>query len=84
MDYGLAALKLFCSQLKQAREVPSQHSFTLGGILFQRAWLQGVLISSNDGNGPLLLDDGTSVIELSLSGEFRQRHFKAGKFRSKL
>jgi hypothetical protein len=40
MDYSLAALKLFCSQLKQAREVPSQHSYTLGGILFQRAWLQ--------------------------------------------
>jgi len=40
MDYSLAALKLFCSQLKLAREVASQHSFTLGGILFQRAWLQ--------------------------------------------
>ncbi|KEH29927.1 putative recQ-mediated genome instability protein [Medicago truncatula] len=80
MDYSLAALKLFCSQLKLAREVPSQHSFTLGGILFQRAWLQGVLVSSNDGSGPLLLDDGTGIIELSLSGEFRQRQFKAGMY----
>jgi hypothetical protein len=44
--------------------------------------VQGVLISSNDGNGPLLLDDGTAVIQLSLSGEFRQRQFKAGKFTS--
>jgi hypothetical protein len=36
-------------------------------------------VSSNDGSGPLLLDDGTGIIELSLSGEFRQRQFKAGK-----
>lgn len=40
MDYSLAALKLLCSQLKHAREVASQNGFTLGGILFQRPWLQ--------------------------------------------
>lgn len=40
MDYGLAALKLLCVQLKDARETPSQNALTLGGILFQRAWLQ--------------------------------------------
>jgi len=40
MDYSLAALKLLCSQLKEAGEVASQNSFTLGGLLFQRAWLQ--------------------------------------------
>ncbi|CAL5212211.1 unnamed protein product [Lathyrus oleraceus] len=82
MDYSLAALKLLCSQLKEAREVSSgslQNSFTLGPILFQRAWLQGVLVSS-DGGGPFLLDDGTGVIELSLSGEFRQRQLKVGMY----
>ncbi|CAK8576286.1 unnamed protein product [Lathyrus sativus] len=82
MDYSLAALKLLCSQLKDAREVSSgtlQNSFTLGPILFQRAWLQGILVSS-DGGGPFFLDDGTGVIELSLSGEFRQRQLKAGMY----
>ncbi|XP_061355348.1 uncharacterized protein LOC133299867 [Gastrolobium bilobum] len=81
MDYSVAALKLLCSQLKQAREVASQNAFTLGGILFQRAWLQGVLVSSSDGDGgPLFLDDGTGVIELSLSGEFRHRHWRVGMY----
>ncbi|KAK7312621.1 hypothetical protein VNO77_36609 [Canavalia gladiata] len=81
MDYSVAALKLLCSQLKQAREVASQNSFTFGGILFQRAWLQGVLVSTSDGDGdPLLLDDGTGVIELSLTGEFRHRHWKVGMY----
>lgn len=44
MDYNLAALKLLCSQLKESHEVQpnseSHPSFTLGSILFQRAWLQ--------------------------------------------
>lgn len=47
MDYSLAALKLLCSQLKDAKETVTQKSnaaFTLEGILFQRAWLQ-VLIT---------------------------------------
>lgn len=51
MDYSLAALKLLCCQLKHAREVPSQNSFTLGGILFQRAWLQ-VSISLHHHHSP--------------------------------
>ncbi|KAI4334300.1 hypothetical protein L6164_019010 [Bauhinia variegata] len=81
MDYSLAALKIFSAQLKDAREVPSQNSFTLGGILFQRAWLQGVLVSTSDvDSGRLLLDDGTGVIELSLSGEFRQRPWRVGMY----
>jgi len=103
MDYSLAALKLLCSQLKQAAEVPSRNSFTLGGLLFQRAWLQvstslhsyflnaavfifshfcliaqGVLVSASD-TGSLLLDDGTGLIELFLTGEFRQRSWQLGK-----
>lgn len=40
MDYSLAALKVLSAQLKDAREAPSQNALTLGGILFQRAWLQ--------------------------------------------
>lgn len=41
MDYTLAALKLFCCQLKDARPTTSSPSaMTLYGILFQRAWLQ--------------------------------------------
>ena len=33
---------------------------------------------SNDGDGRLLLDDGTGVIELCLSGDFRLRHWDLG------
>ncbi|KAF9688493.1 hypothetical protein SADUNF_Sadunf02G0202700 [Salix dunnii] len=40
MDYSLAALKVPCVQLKDA-------TLTLGIILFQRAWLQGILVSSS-------------------------------------
>ncbi|XP_027911212.1 recQ-mediated genome instability protein 2 [Vigna unguiculata] len=79
MDYSLAALKLLCSQLKQVGEVASQNSFTLGGLLFQRVWLQGVLVSVSD-TGSLLLDDGTGLIELSLTGEFRQRSWQLGMY----
>ncbi|KAF1896805.1 hypothetical protein Lal_00034506 [Lupinus albus] len=107
MDYSLAALKLVSSQLKDVREVASQNSFTLGGILFQRVWLQvslflflflhfyspkrhrfhlfimsqGVLVSSSDGDDvPLLLDDGTGLMQLYLSGDFRHRHWKLGMY----
>ncbi|KAL5975057.1 hypothetical protein ACLOJK_031733 [Asimina triloba] len=41
MDYNLAALKLFCGQLKDAQPTSSSpSSLSLGSILFQRAWLQ--------------------------------------------
>ncbi|PIN20267.1 hypothetical protein CDL12_07050 [Handroanthus impetiginosus] len=85
MDYSLAALKLLCVQLKSARQTTSQNAFTLGGILFQRAWLQGVLVSvpsSSDGgwSDRFLLDDGTGVIELILSGDFRSRSWEAGLY----
>ncbi|MED6155464.1 hypothetical protein PIB30_005668 [Stylosanthes scabra] len=78
MDYSVAALKVVCSQLKHAREVPnhSQSSYTLGGILFQRLWLQGVLVSAT----PLVLDDGTGLIELSLGREFRLRPWQPGMY----
>ncbi|KAG7947662.1 hypothetical protein I3843_14G105800 [Carya illinoinensis] len=88
MDYRLAALKLLCAQLKDAKEVASQNAMSLGNILFQRAWLQtqksttsvsqGVLVSASDENdhvgAPLLLDDGTGVVQLALSSaDFRLR-----------
>ncbi|KAB1227343.1 hypothetical protein CJ030_MR1G022085 [Morella rubra] len=93
MDYSLAALKLLCFQLKDAKETPSQNASTLGGILFQRAWLQtgaklvsqGVLVSaseeSDDVGAPLLLDDGTGIVQLSLSSrDFRTRPWKIGMY----
>ncbi|OMO65547.1 Nucleic acid-binding protein [Corchorus olitorius] len=79
MDYSLAALKLLCGQLKDARQTPSQNSFTIGGILFQRVWLQGILVT-NDDDDRLLLDDGTGLVELSLTGDFRQRQWKKGMY----
>ncbi|XP_050213569.1 uncharacterized protein LOC126664974 [Mercurialis annua] len=79
MDYSLAALKLLCAQLKDAREAPSQNALTLGAILFQRAWLQGIVVF-NDDEGRLLLDDGTGVIQLSLSGDFLSRRWELGMY----
>ncbi|XP_057752545.1 uncharacterized protein LOC130970470 isoform X2 [Arachis stenosperma] len=78
MDYSVAALKVVCSQLQHAREVQnhSQSSYTLGGILFQRVWLQGVLVSDT----PLVLDDGTGVIELSVGRDFLHRHWQPGMY----
>ncbi|XP_021899065.1 recQ-mediated genome instability protein 2 isoform X2 [Carica papaya] len=81
MDYSLAALKVLSAQLKDAREAPSQNALTLGGILFQRAWLQGVLLSAAGGDDSrLLLDDGTGIVELGLAGEFRLRPWNSGMY----
>uniref|UniRef100_A0A7N0VEM0 RecQ-mediated genome instability protein 2 n=1 Tax=Kalanchoe fedtschenkoi TaxID=63787 RepID=A0A7N0VEM0_KALFE len=80
MDYSLAAPKLLCAQLKEARQTSSQNVMSLGGILFQRAWLQGVLVSASGEDGRLILDDGTGVIALNISGEFRQRQWRAGMY----
>ncbi|KAF5471018.1 hypothetical protein F2P56_011497 [Juglans regia] len=85
MDYRLAALKLLCAQLKDAKEMASQNAMSLGNILFQRAWLQGVLVSASDENdhvgAPLLLDDGTGVVQLALSSaDFRLRPWKTGMY----
>ena len=41
---------------------------------------QGVLVSTSDEGAPLLLDDGTGVIHLSLSGDFRLRPWKTGMY----
>ncbi|RWW21723.1 hypothetical protein GW17_00014109 [Ensete ventricosum] len=70
MDYSLAALKLFCGELKDVRPASaSSVAATLFGILFQRAWLQG----------RFLLDDGSDVIELLLSAESQPRQWKIGR-----
>ncbi|XP_010689971.2 uncharacterized protein LOC104903603 [Beta vulgaris subsp. vulgaris] len=86
MDYTLAALKLMCAQLKQAKQTPSQSSFSFGGILFQRAWVQGLLVSvsdsdENDNCSRFLLDDGTGIVELLLSQDFlNQNHWITGMY----
>ncbi|XP_022152886.1 uncharacterized protein LOC111020510 isoform X2 [Momordica charantia] len=80
MDYSLAALKVLCAQLTGARPTPSQHAATLGGILFQRAWLQGILVSVDKHNARLVLDDGTGTVELSLSRDFRLRPWNLGMY----
>ena len=78
MNYSLAALKVLSWQLKEAREMPSQKAMSLGGILFQRAWLQGVLVSVSSDGGCFLLDDGTGILQLSLSADFRLRPWTTG------
>ncbi|CAI9105509.1 OLC1v1004440C1 [Oldenlandia corymbosa var. corymbosa] len=85
MDYSLAALKLLCMQLKSARHIPSSSpsNFILGDILFQRAWVQGIVVSiptPSSENGRFLLDDGTGIIEILLTGEFLNRHWETGMY----
>ncbi|KAH7838135.1 hypothetical protein Vadar_022485 [Vaccinium darrowii] len=79
MDYSLAAPKLLCVQLKNARQTPSQSSMSLGGILFQRAWLQGILVSPAS-DGGFILDDGTGLVELYLSSDSFNRQWKIGMY----
>ncbi|KAL5709673.1 hypothetical protein ACHQM5_020333 [Ranunculus cassubicifolius] len=80
MNYELAALKLLSSQLTKASPDPSASSFSLSGILFQRAWLQGILVSGSSQDGNFLLDDGTGVIQLSLSSDFLHRNWNIGMY----
>nr|KYP68623.1 hypothetical protein KK1_022256 [Cajanus cajan] len=40
----------------------------------------GLLVSASADGAPLLLDDGTGLIELSLTGEFRHHHWKPGMY----
>ncbi|VVA90491.1 unnamed protein product [Arabis nemorensis] len=82
MDYSLAAVKMLSSQLRDAKSTPSQNSTSLGGVLFQRAWLQGVLVSNPviSGDNRMVLDDGTGLVELSLSSDFAIRQWKSGMY----
>ncbi|RWW78727.1 hypothetical protein BHE74_00013042 [Ensete ventricosum] len=82
MDYSLAALKLFCGELKDVRPASaSSVAATLFGILFQRAWLQVRTKASplSFFPGRFLLDDGSDVIELLLSAESQPRQWKIGR-----
>ncbi|TKY67129.1 recQ-mediated instability protein 2 [Spatholobus suberectus] len=63
------------------------HSHSLNAAVFTlsrfRVISQGVLVSASDDDAdgrPLLLDDGTGLIELSLTGEFRHRAWKLGMY----
>ncbi|KAF8116197.1 hypothetical protein N665_0020s0052 [Sinapis alba] len=76
MDYSLAAVKMLISQLRDAKPTPSQNATALGGVLFQRAWLQGVLVSGDR----MVLDDGTGLVELGLSTDFALRQWKSGMY----
>uniref|UniRef100_A0ACD6A7T5 Uncharacterized protein n=1 Tax=Avena sativa TaxID=4498 RepID=A0ACD6A7T5_AVESA len=75
MDYTLAALKLFGSQLSGSTTAPSSEGSSpaqmLFGIRFQRAWIQGVIVRAeySTGDGTLFLDDGSCVTELMLQSE---------------
>ncbi|CAK9150493.1 unnamed protein product [Ilex paraguariensis] len=44
--------------------------------------MQGIVVSapSSNGDGRFLLDDGTGIIELSLSREFGNREWKTGMY----
>lgn len=77
MDYTLAALKVVCTQLKDARQAASRKALTLGGILFQRVWSQGILVSKHS-HDTLILDDGTGLFRLNLTGEFLHRPWDLG------
>ncbi|KAJ1691757.1 hypothetical protein LUZ63_015912 [Rhynchospora breviuscula] len=79
MDYELAALKLFSAQLRGAKQEPHVNALCLFGIRFQRAWLQGVLVSGSD-EGPFLLDDGSDVVELTVPPLLAQSQWKAGQY----
>lgn len=88
MDYTLAALKIFASQLADSTEAPSSDgssaSQMLFNIRFQRAWVQGVILSANydeTGGGRLLLDDGSCVADLFVSPkEAEGRLWRAGMY----
>ncbi|GJU93754.1 RecQ-mediated genome instability protein 2 [Tanacetum coccineum] len=91
MDYNLAALKLFSTQLSSARPAhdSSQSHLLLGPILFQRAWIQGVVISlpsttaaAGDGGdgGRFVVDDGTGVVELLVPNDVLNRGWKLGDY----
>ncbi|KAE8809776.1 hypothetical protein D1007_13512 [Hordeum vulgare] len=75
MDYSLAALKLFASQLAGSTTAPSSEGSSMAqmlfGIRFQHAWIQGVVLRADYsvGDGRLFMDDGSCVTELMLRPE---------------
>lgn len=64
---------------KKAKEMTSQKAFTFGGVLFQHAWLQGVLASaSGDAQSRFVLDGSTGIIRFSCFGVFFHQDWKVG------
>lgn len=82
MDYNLAALKLLIGQLKTVASlsVSSASPMAFGNLLFQRAWLQGVLVPGPEHERRLMLDDGSGVIELLFSKEIQDQRWKSGMY----
>ncbi|XP_020393712.1 uncharacterized protein [Zea mays] len=88
MDYTLAALKIFGSQLASCTEAPCSEGCSaaqmLSGIRFQRAWVQGMILSTDyneSGGGRLLLDDGSCVANLFvLPREAEGRFWRPGMY----
>eukprot|EP00897_Mesotaenium_endlicherianum_P006360 jgi/Mesen1/5752/ME000292S04839 len=65
MDYTLAAPKLLISQLHLAKCTTREDGLNVhnvGGLIFQRIWIQGVIVPGPE--GVTLLDDGSGVIQL--------------------
>ncbi|GLJ44311.1 hypothetical protein SUGI_0927420 [Cryptomeria japonica] len=84
MDYNIGAIKVFARQLKNARPISPSTSITgpamtLGTLLFQRVWLQGMLVACRE-NGCFVLDDGSSIIEIFLPKDFLQQQWKIGMY----
>eukprot|EP00850_Spirogloea_muscicola_P019010 SM000181S03535 [mRNA] locus=s181:4742:5170:- [translate_table: standard] len=74
MDYGLLAPKLLAGQLaaaEAARRPDGSAVHSLGGLRFQRVWLQGMLVPSGRADGALLLDDGSGLVALAMAGSAR-------------
>ncbi|WVZ60126.1 hypothetical protein U9M48_010185 [Paspalum notatum var. saurae] len=88
MDYSLAVLKVFASQLADSTEAPSSEGSSAAQMLFnvrfQRAWVQGVILSADydeADEGRLLLDDGSCIAELFLpSSKAEGRLWRAGMY----
>lgn len=75
MDWKLHAPKLFIAQVCNSsvrirKGLPTVRA--LGGLLFQRAWLQGVVLPGLSNVDDLYLDDGSGVIQLILLPKFRR------------
>lgn len=84
MDYSLPALKLLIGQLHghagpRSTAPGAPPVMAMGNLLFQRAWLQGVLVAGSDPERKLL-DDGSGVIELHYSKEFQEQQWKTGMY----
>eukprot|EP00243_Klebsormidium_subtile_P014094 TRINITY_DN9791_c0_g1_i1.p1 TRINITY_DN9791_c0_g1~~TRINITY_DN9791_c0_g1_i1.p1 ORF type:complete len:145 (-),score=33.94 TRINITY_DN9791_c0_g1_i1:282-716(-) len=80
MDYTLPAPKFFVNQLAETEVVQQAGAddddggskwtrYRARGVAFQRVWLQGVLLASDEDLEEKFgaLDDGTGVIELDMS-----------------